>query len=89
MLTPLIIFCIWWVQKYTIKIAYKNFQKQKQPIDIFTINSKKILVKILDKVEFEKWRDRTWVGWVASLRGWRASVGGMGGVLAWVEWVAC
>ena len=72
MLTPLIIFCIWWVQKYTIKIAYKNFQKQKQPTDIFTINSKKILVKILDKVEFEKWRAIC------------ANVDGVGGVLAWV-----
>ena len=25
-----------------------------------------------------------WVAWVTCLRGWRASVGGMGGVLAWV-----
>ena len=25
-----------------------------------------------------------WVVWVACFRGWRASVGGVGGVLAWV-----
>ena len=25
-----------------------------------------------------------WVAWVACLRGWRASVGGVGGVLMWV-----
>ena len=25
-----------------------------------------------------------WVAWVTCLRGWHASVGGMGGVLAWV-----
>ena len=30
-----------------------------------------------------------WVAWVACLRGWRASVGDVGGVLAWVVWVAC
>ena len=43
------------------------------------------------------------LAWVACLRGWRASVGGVGGVLAWVvclrgwrasegsvlDWVAC
>ena len=29
------------------------------------------------------------MAWVACLRGYRASVGGMGGVLAWVALVAC
>ena len=29
------------------------------------------------------------LAWVACLRGWRASVGGVGGVLAWMTWVAC
>ena len=28
------------------------------------------------------------LAWVARLRGWRASVGGVGGILAWVAWVA-
>ena len=27
--------------------------------------------------------------WVACLHGWRASVGGVGGVLAWVAWMGC
>ena len=42
--------------------------------------------------KFEKWRAiracmgdmLVWVAWVECLRGWRASVGGMSGVLAWV-----
>ena len=30
-----------------------------------------------------------WVAWVVCLRGWRASVGDVGGVLTWVAWVTC
>ena len=29
----------------------------------------------------------TWVTWVACLPGWRASVGDVGRMLAWVTWV--
>ena len=27
--------------------------------------------------------------WVVCLRGWRASVGSIGGMLTWVTWLAC
>ena len=30
-----------------------------------------------------------WVAWVACMRGWRASVCGMGGVVGVLTWVAC
>ena len=29
------------------------------------------------------------LAWVACLHGWRASMGGVGGVLVWVAWVVC
>ena len=39
----------------------------------------------------QKWRAirASVVAWVACLRGWCASVGGVGGALAWMAWVAC
>ena len=30
-----------------------------------------------------------WVAWVVCLRGWHASLRGVGGMLPWVAWVVC